>query len=120
MTVINLYVNLFTDGTALLELHPQGDAHQAIPLPAGVAGQLLQLARTPEASAALASLFLAGVQLGERQARTSTRPSPAALQLQQDLVTTRRIVESLAERVAVQSEQLTRRAERSTPAIAGP
>jgi hypothetical protein len=61
-----LHVNLFRDSPALLELQPQGDARIALDLPAETAEQLLALAGTPEASAALAALFLAGVTVGER------------------------------------------------------
>ena len=67
-----LYVNLFTDGTALLEDRPQGDASLPLDLPAEQLAQLEALLDGPEASGTLASLFLAGVRIGERQARVGT------------------------------------------------
>jgi hypothetical protein len=64
-----LYVNCFRDGGALLEAHPQGDAHTAVNLPDADAELLARLIDTPELSAALAKLFLAGVTAGERAVR---------------------------------------------------
>ncbi len=66
-----LYVNLFRDGSALLECQPQGDASIPVPLPENHAGELAELLATAEVSAALARLFLAGVTTGERNARVT-------------------------------------------------
>jgi hypothetical protein len=64
-----LYVNLFADGGALLELHPQGDASIPVPLPDGAAETVRELLTSERASAALARLFLAGATAGERAVR---------------------------------------------------
>lgn len=60
-----LYVNCFEDGDALLELEPQGDASIVIRLSPDQEAVLLQMIGTPEESAALARLFLAGAVLCE-------------------------------------------------------
>lgn len=64
-----LYLNLFADGGALLECEPQGDASFPIDL-SGHEHLVAELLTTPEAAAALARLYLAGVVAGERAART--------------------------------------------------
>ncbi len=70
-----LYVNLFSGGGALLEREPQGDASCPVDLPEHEAA-LTELLTTPEASAALARLFLAGATAGERAVRAPRRASP--------------------------------------------
>lgn len=55
-----LYLNVFSEGGALLERDPQGDASIPISLSAEQEAVLSQLIDTPEASAALARLFLSG------------------------------------------------------------
>ncbi len=64
-----LYVILFADGGALLEMNPQGDASYPVTLPPEDAAVLAGLLSSPEASAALARLFLAGATAGERAVR---------------------------------------------------
>jgi hypothetical protein len=61
-----LWCNMFADGTALLECEPQGDASAAVKLPETDEAILAVLIGSPEISAALARLFLAGVTAGER------------------------------------------------------
>lgn len=60
------------DGRALLETEPQGDASIPVDL-VGHEGALAGLLATPEVSAALARLYLAGATAGERAARTAMR-----------------------------------------------
>jgi hypothetical protein len=65
-----LYCNLFSEGGALLEREPQGDASVPINLPDHEEA-LADLIGSPETSEALACLFLAGVTAGERAVRES-------------------------------------------------
>jgi hypothetical protein len=69
-----LFCNLFTDGGALLETNPQGDASYPVNLPPADAAVLAALLASPEASAALARLFLAAATAGERAVRTAGPP----------------------------------------------
>jgi hypothetical protein len=69
-----LFCNMFTDGGALLETSPQGDASYPVALPPADAVVLAGLLASPEASAALARLFLAGTTAGERAVRTAVPP----------------------------------------------
>jgi hypothetical protein len=71
-----LWLNCFRDGDALVETEPQGDASYPLHLPDS--GILAELLTTPEVSAALARLFLAGVTAGERAARTTRIGPPSA------------------------------------------
>jgi hypothetical protein len=61
-----LYINLFSEGGALLELGPQGDASVPVFLPAADSELIVGLLTTAEASAVLAKLYLAGVPSGNR------------------------------------------------------
>jgi len=70
-----LYCNLFTDGGALLETQPQGDASIPVKLPDADTDLVARLIVSPEASAALARLFLAGVTAGERAVRGGPKSS---------------------------------------------
>ncbi len=64
-----LYLNQFKNEGALLETSPQGDASTPVHLPPEQADLLSKLIVSPELSAALARLFLAGVTVGERSVR---------------------------------------------------
>jgi hypothetical protein len=64
-----LYCNLFADGGALLETVPQGDASMPVNVGEKTAEALAKMLTTPERSAALAQLFLAGATAGERSVR---------------------------------------------------
>lgn len=57
------------EGGALLETQPQGDTSVPLQLPDDQAELLAGLLVSPEASAALADLYLAGVTAGERAVR---------------------------------------------------
>lgn len=74
-----LYVNLFRDGSALLECQPQGDASIPVHLPDNHLAELLALLNAPETSVAMAALFRAGVTVGERQSRVALPRSEQAL-----------------------------------------
>ena len=63
-----LWINCFTDSSPLLEREPQGDSSMPVNLPEHEE-TLLALIDTPEASAALARLFMAGATAGERAVR---------------------------------------------------
>ena len=64
-----LWLNVFSDGGALLETVPQGDASMPVQLPAGAEGVIVGLLTSDEVAAALARLFLAGATAGERAVR---------------------------------------------------
>jgi hypothetical protein len=73
-----LYANSFKDGGTLLEREPQGDASIPINIPAADEVVLAGLIGRPEASAALAWLFLAGATAGERAVRKAVRPAASS------------------------------------------
>ncbi len=64
-----LFLNFFKDSGALLETAPQGDASTPVKLPKAQAAVIEGLLKTDQVSAALAALFLAGCQAGERAVR---------------------------------------------------
>lgn len=66
---MQLFLNQFPNEGALVEREPQGNASTPIHLPDEQAELLSRLIVTPELSAALAKLFLAGVRVGERSVR---------------------------------------------------
>lgn len=61
-----LFLNFFSEGGALLETAPQGDASMPVSLTGEDAAIVAGLLSSPEASAALARLYLAGAAAGER------------------------------------------------------
>lgn len=71
-----LFCNLFRDGTSLLEPQAQGDATIPVALHPDHVAELEALLVSPEASAALAGLFLAGVTVGERSAHVNGVAAP--------------------------------------------
>jgi hypothetical protein len=78
-----LWINCFKDSPPLLERDPQGDSSMAVNLPETDEEVVAALIDTPETSAALARLFMAGATAGERAVRAPKRdlrtspPEPA-------------------------------------------